>query len=76
MLVSEYCSECDKKTMRKTSECPECTPKNAEAQNSTYKQQLKAKIAGNILAARKAFHCGDESLFELAVSRIQQLSAV
>jgi len=35
MLVSEYCSNCDKKTMRKTSECPECTPKNVEAQNST-----------------------------------------
>jgi len=26
MIVSEYCSNCDKKTMRNTEPCPECIP--------------------------------------------------
>ena len=43
MLISEYCSNCNKRTLRNTVPCPECTPKNVESQ-TTDTQQLKAEI--------------------------------
>lgn len=47
MLVAEYCGNCDKKTMRKTEPCPECTPEKVESQ-TTGTQQLKAKISERV----------------------------
>ena len=43
MLVAEYCGNCDKRTLRKVGQCPECTPENVESQ-TTDTQQLKAEI--------------------------------
>ena len=35
MYIAEYCSKCDKKTLRKTLPCPECTPEKEEPASGT-----------------------------------------
>ena len=51
MFVSEYCSNCDKRTMRDTSPCPHCTPvlKNDEALDLI--SQIAYDISVNALVA-------------------------
>jgi len=76
MVVAEYCSNCDRKTMRQTEPCQVCTPENVESQ-TTDTQQLKAEIAALL------DDIGDPELYagrgidmNMIVDRLRQLSAV
>ena len=77
MLVAEYCGNCDKRTLRKVGQCPECTPENVESQ-TTDTQHLKAEISAMI---SKWKHCCELGVdwYEVEISdyeRLQKLSAV
>jgi len=76
MFVAEYCSNCNKKTMRKTEDCPECTPKIKESQ-TTDTQQLKAEIALKVSSiARDSSIPAVDRLDKIVALVNEQLSAV